>query len=172
MIEVDIPQETIQKAEQKSLEMGHLNNSITKGKGNVAGFIGELLVSNLTGWEVSNTYDYDLITGLGEKIDVKTKRTNYPPKDYYDCSIAAYNTRQKCDKYVFVRVKNDLSKAWILGQKQKEEYFAEARFLKKGDKDGDNKFTVKSDCYNLPIKDLDSLETSYDYRDPDCYSLD
>jgi hypothetical protein len=36
----------------------------------------------------------------------------------------------------------------------REEYFDTARFLKKGEKDGDNGFVVKADCYNVPIKDL------------------
>ncbi len=103
---------------------------------------------------MENTYDYDLVSDCGKRIDVKTKRTNYKPRDYYDCSIAAYNTKQKCDSYVFVRVLNDFSRAWILGEKGKSDYFKEARFLKKGQIDGDNGFRVKSDCYNLKISDL------------------
>ena len=41
MIEVIVTQDMLDKAHNKSEEMGRLNNSITKGKGNLAGFLGE-----------------------------------------------------------------------------------------------------------------------------------
>lgn len=153
MREVFISEEIVTKARDKASEMGELKNSITGGDGNIAGFIGEFLVAEMIGATVCNTYDYDLLLD-GERIDVKTKRTNYPPKPHYECSIAAFNTKQKCDCYYFVRVKNDFSKAWILGSYGKEDYFKDAKFYRKGDKDQSNNFTFKADCYNLPIYDL------------------
>lgn len=153
MLEVCVTQDFIEKAKAKSFEMGKLNNSITSGDGNLSGFIGEFIVAELIGAEVSNTYDYDLIWD-SLKIDVKTKRTNFTPKKNYECSIAAFNIRQKCDQYAFVRVKNDLSKAWVLGYYPKNLYFTDAKFHKKGDFDSDNGFTFKADCYNLKIEDL------------------
>jgi hypothetical protein len=154
MLEVSVSESIIEMAKVKSVEMGKLNNSITSGDGNLSGFIGEFVVSELIDAEVSNTYDYDLVTKDGIKIDVKTKRTNFTPKKNYECSIAAFNIRQKCDQYVFVRVKNDFSKAWVLGYYPKDLYFQDARFYKKGDLDPDNNFTFKADCYNLKIEDL------------------
>ena len=47
---------------------------------------------------------------------------------------------------------------WILGYKTKEEYFKEANFLKQGQIDPSNNYTVKADCYNLKIKNLHSIE--------------
>ena len=38
----------------------------------------------------------------------------------------------------------------------KEEYFNKATFLKKGDIDPSNNYTVKADCYNVPISELDN----------------
>lgn len=144
------------KAWRKAREMGKLNNSITSGDGNIAGFLGEEIANSVLGGEVTNTYDYDIVKD-GRKYDVKTKRCTGEPKNYYDCSVAAFNTRQKCDEYVFVRIENVKGKwgrAWILGHYPKEEYFKDARFLKKGQRDGDNGFKVKADCYNMAIKDL------------------
>ena len=80
------------------------------------------------------------------------------PKNYYDCSVAAFNTKQKCSHYIFTRILNDLSKGWVLGWMSKEDYFTKARFLKKGEQDGDNGFIVKADCYNLPIDKLHPIE--------------
>ena len=156
MVEIQITDEMLIKARRKAIDLGQLNNSIERGDGNLVGFLGELVAQKVLGGRVKNTYEYDLVLKDGTKIDVKTKKTSVAPKDYYDCSIANYNTKQDCDEYCFVRVKNTLDKAWVLGRISKEEYFKKARFLKKGDQDGDNGYTVKADCWNLQISELAS----------------
>ena len=104
--------------------------------------------------EWSNTYDYDILVD-GYKVDVKTKQTTVKPKPFYECSVANYNTRQLCDVYAFVRVLKDLSKGWYLGSIKKQDYFSKAVYLRKGDIDPSNNFTVRADCYNLRIQELD-----------------
>lgn len=144
----------MKRADMKSKEMGTLNNSIMNGTRNFVGFLGEEIMMDYLGIDSpSNTYDYDIVYN-GKTIDVKTKLTTVTPKLYYDCSIAAYNIKQKCDLYAFVRVHKNLKEAWVLGLKEKQAYLDESRFLKKGDKDGNNNFTVRADCYNLPISSL------------------
>ena len=163
MIEVTITENIVEKAQRKARSMGRINNSITKGAGNLAGFIGEEVVNLFVGGKINNTYDYDIVKG-DVKIDVKTKRCTSPPKAHYDCSIAALSTHQKCDKYIFVRVEwhknkpDEWKRAWILGEISKKEYFKKARWLKKGDIDKSNNFVVKADCHNLKISDLNPLE--------------
>ena len=147
----------IEQAEKMSKQMGQLNNSITKGKGNIIGFLGEIIVANYLNIILKNTYDYDLVY-KNKKIDVKSKRVTTPPKAYYECSIAALNTKQKCDLYVFTRIKNDLSEGWILGYLEKEKYLTDSKFLKKGEIDSDNGWKVLTDCYNLPINKLKDIE--------------
>tara|TARA_R110001632_G_C11096582_1_gene390537 strand:+ start:62 stop:535 length:474 start_codon:yes stop_codon:yes gene_type:complete len=154
MIEVSVTKEMIDKAELKDKEMGTLNNSIRKGAGNLVGFIGEQVALSIMGGSWSNTYDYDLVTEEGKKVDVKTKQTTVPPRSYYECSVAKFNTSQKCDAYAFVRVKNTLDTAWFLGVMDKQEYYKKATPLKKGDVDPSNNFTVRADCYNLKIEEL------------------
>ena len=154
MIEVEITDEMILEARGSAKELGRLNNSIEKGGGNLAGFIGEILVRETLGYKRESTYDYDLVDPKGLKIDVKTKRTTVPPKPDYDCSVAAFNTKQKCDKYIFVRILSDLSKGWILGEMYKKEYFDSARYMPKGKIDPANGFRVKANCYNVAIQDL------------------
>ena len=163
MVELEISEETLRKAKEKAEEMGRLRNSITKGLGNLAGFVGEEVLRNYIDGIESNTYDYDVVKG-GYKIDVKTKRTTVKPKDYYEASIAAYNTRQNCDIYAFVRVLQDFSKAWILGWEFKKDYFERARRLYKGQTDGSNKFKVKADCYNLRYSELRQFKTPQERR--------
>lgn len=160
MIEVDITPTMIERAETLSKDLGKLNNSITKGEGNIAGFLGEIIFADLFNADIKHTYDYDVVLKNGKRVDVKTKRTSVKPLPYYDCSIASYNTKQKCDEYAFVRIKYDLSKGWYLGKIDKELYFKKSRFLKEGDIDPDNNFKVRADCYNLKIQELEIEKSS------------
>lgn len=156
MIEIKITEDMKKRAWRKARQMGKLHNSITKGDGNIAGFLGEEIANVIVKGLINNTYDYD-ISKDGKTYDVKTKRCTGEPKDYYKCSVASYNTKQKCDEYIFVRIENVKGKwgrAWVLGYYPKDEYFKKAKFLKRGQRDGDNGFLVKADCYNMAIKDL------------------
>jgi hypothetical protein len=46
--------------------------------------------------------DYDFLAPNGKRVDVKTRSTNSPPKDFFDVRIPAYSFEiQKCDAYVF-----------------------------------------------------------------------
>ena len=140
-------------AKKLAKEMGSIKNSITKGEGNAAGFLAEIVVADLLGAQKKSTKDYDLITKEGKTVDVKTKRTNVPPKSYYECSIAKTSLHQNCDYYVFTRCLPD-GTLYILGDFEQDAYFVKARKLEKGQQDGDNNFIVKADCFNLPISEL------------------
>lgn len=159
MIEVKITKAMKDRAAQKASEMGEIRNSITKGEGNLAGFIGEEIANKLIKGKIKNTYDYDIVSDY--TYDVKTKRCTSPPKPYYECSVAAYNVKQRCDRYVFVRIEciDDIcTRAWVLGWIDKKEYFDKADRLVKGQVDPRNNFTVKADCFNLRIDQLNSFE--------------
>lgn len=159
MIEIkNIPDKAIQIAQEKAKKLGVLKNSIEKGDGNVAGFLGQLLVRLYLNGEDDETYDYDVVK---DKIryEVKTKRCKFKPREDYTCSVCAKNARQDCDYYVFVRVTYDYKNAWILGKKAAKSYLKESLFCKKGEKDPDSDFgwTFKEDCFNLKINQLDNL---------------
>jgi|TARA_Y100000310_G_C20098893_1_gene541770 hypothetical protein len=157
MIEIKLSQNIINKCRSRAKDIGKLKNSITRGKGNLAGIIGEYIVhKHLKNSKWENTYDYDLIH-KNKKIDVKSKRCNSPPLDFYECSIAETSLHQECDEYVFVRILNDFTKAWILGRMTQKKYFKTARKMIEGQVDPSNNFTVKTNCYNIPIKELNDL---------------
>jgi hypothetical protein len=167
MIEVKITEDMKKRAWAKSREMGVIKNSIMKGDGNIAGFLGEEVANVVIGGTINNTYDYDLVAEDGTKYDVKTKRCTSPPKPYYDCSVANFNTKQKCDRYVFVRIENKnrrWGRAWVLGWLTHDDYFKKARKLTKGQKDPSNGFIVRADCHNVAISELNKFE--------DCNELD
>lgn len=157
-IEVEITDVMINHARRKAKEMGQLQNSITMGMGNLVGFIGEevatyVLKQHNSNVKHINTYDYDILVG-DMRVDVKTKSTSVAPLPHYSNSVASFNTSQKCDVYAFVRVKKDLTTSWWCGVIEKDLFFKEAVFMKKGSMDDDNKYVVKADCYNLPISQL------------------
>ena len=153
MKEVKVSRDMLVKARDKAVEMGRLHNSILNGGGNLAGFIGELIVLKVLGGEWSNTYDYDILLGK-IKIDAKTKQTSVKPLPHYECSIAKFNTKQDCDYYAFTRVKKDFSVGWYLGVIDKHTYFDRAKYLQKGEIDPSNNFKVRTNCYNLAISEL------------------
>jgi len=154
VIEVVVTGNMLVTARDKAAEMGRLRNSITRGQGNIAGFLSEAIAQQVMGGELANTYEYDLVLSNGKTVDVKTKQTSVKPLDTYECSIAGLNTTQECDFYAFVRVKNDLSVGWFLGVYDKQQYMLDSTFMKKGTIDASNGYTVKSDCYNLKINQL------------------
>ena len=153
MIEVKVTEQMFLTARERAVEVGKLNNSILNGGGNLAGFIGEQIVLSVLGGEWINTYQYVLIIN-GYKVDVKTKQTSVKHLPHYECSITEVNSDKECDDYSFTRVKKDFSVGWYLGVMKKNEYFLQAKYLKKGEVDPSNNYTVRATCYNLTIDKL------------------
>ena len=162
MIEVEVTDEMLISAREKAKELGRLGRSITRGQGNLAGFVGEEIALSILGGRFDNivkNIDYDILLNDGTKVDVKTKRTSVKPKETYDCSINTYY-KQECDYYAFVRVHNDLHIGWFLGWYPRDKYYEDCTHHRKGDVDKSNGFVFKADAYNLPISELlNPLET-------------
>lgn len=145
-------------AEERSKKLGVLKNSITQGDGNIAGYIGQMLVKLFLDGEDVDCFDFDVLKD-NVRYEVKTKRCKFKPKPEYACSVCAHNIRQDCDYYVFVRVTNDYKSAWILGKKNAKQYLKESKYCKKGEIDPDSNlgWTFKENCYNLKINNLEVL---------------
>lgn len=170
-IEVVVTPEMMQRAEAKAEEMGELRNSIRRGQGNVAGFLGEEVVKSVfAGSAEQNTFQHDIVF---EEVsfEVKTKDRTVVPSLGYEASVANYNTRQRADFYVFTSLlRNKASKCYekgyVLGIIEKTEYFDKATFLQKGDIDPTNGWMVSADCYNLPYAALSRFESWRKESDP------
>jgi len=67
-----------EKAQSWANDIGRLPNSITNGRGNEAGRLGELALAEYLGVDLADKKDYDMIYN-GEKIEVKTKRRTVNP---------------------------------------------------------------------------------------------
>lgn len=150
------------RAKQRAEEMGALNYSITKGDGNVAGFLAEeMIIKRWPKTKLADTYDFDLVLGK-YKIEVKCKRqaSNQPPPQHYECSVSNYNTSQETDIYVFCRVNNEYTVGWIIGWIFKPDFYESAVFHRKGELDPANGFVFKGDCYNLSYSSLKEFKKS------------
>lgn len=152
-------------------EMGQLNRSLTRGRGNVAGCLAEIsLAEFLKADRVSNEkkefYNYDLLKDK-QKIEVKTKRRTKDPMSHYEVSIATTSLHQQPDVYAFVSITfgnkkgrglgavyTGIKAVWLCGFISREEFFDKAKFIPKGRFDTSNGFRAHHDMYNLPITDL------------------
>jgi hypothetical protein len=154
-----VSEATFKEAKRRFDNFPLINNSIRHREGGLVGYIGEALVLHLKGGEIKDTYDYDVIDRNGLKIDVKTKERKVAPLPHYNCTVAAFNTKQKCDRYAFVNVLKDMKTAWYLGSISKKEFYKKAVFRKKGEYDptapSHRPFRFTADCYNIPASELE-----------------
>jgi hypothetical protein len=140
--------------------MGKLHGSVTGGRGNAAGMLGEILVHKLVGGERVGhrcfAHDIELPNGL--TVDVKTGKGEKEPMPHYVARVYAAEDRRehlthKCDAYFFVRANTALSSAWMLGWMWADEFMAKAEFLPRGNVGPDGRLTY-SDEWLVPISDL------------------
>ena len=161
-IEVEYTQEDYEEALFRGRKLGHLKNSITKGKSNIWGMLGEKVVQKWVNGVLADTHDYDILSPEGIKLEVKTKKTTLrqPPKAHFECSVCNHNLKQKCDMYVFVRISTarNCKKAWICGCVPKDYFMENARKFNKGDTDPSNNYKVHASCHNMNIGDLFPLK--------------
>lgn len=169
----------VEQAQSKAKKLGRINNSILKGGGNAAGYLGEEAVAAYIGAKITSCdkgndkYNYDIIAKDGRRIEIKTKRRTVDPLDYYDVSVAKTSVHQRPDLYIFVsinfenmmmengkRVYRGIKNIWIVGQAEPEDYFARAKIWKAGEIDNNNGFKTHVDMYNLPISEIEPLDDS------------
>ena len=168
ILEIPFTEEMVKSAKRKAKALGRIRNSILKGKGNFAGYLGEEAVAAYIDAEIisnnsgEDKYNHDLIK-KGRRIEVKTKRRTVPPKLFYDVSVAKTSAHQQPDLYIFTSIQfsgTTPEKIWILGQKDRDDYFSTAKLWRRGDVDASNNFVTHQDMYNLQIKELDILDDS------------
>ena len=155
----------IEKAQDWAKYLGSINNSITKGGGNLAGRLGELALANYLGVCVEDHKDYDMIYN-GEKIEVKTKRRTVPPQPNYDVSVPATSRHQRPDRYAFISMEFEdktargyyyhVESIYLVGDMAADKYFDMATEWRCGDEDESNGFVALADMFNMRISDLDN----------------
>jgi hypothetical protein len=176
--ELRFTEDMILRAKQKAASLGSINNSILRGAGNLAGYLGEEALAPRIGAKiVSNNrgldkYNHDLLCGTKlpacceKRIEVKTKRRTVMPKHYYDVSVAKTSRHQRPDIYAFISLEFQratkghpkkyygLKSIWLCGFMPSDEFWRRSTLWKKGRVDKSNNFKTHVDMYNLAIEDL------------------
>ena len=157
VIEFNIPDWMYAEAITRSNKLGILNNSITEGQGNVAGYVGQQAFVQLFDGKDVDTFDYDIMHPNLNRVEVKTKRQNVNAlRLNYEGSISNYNPNQNYDHVAFFRVNWEQRKGWFCGFTTKEGFDKLSRDMTRGkiDKQSSNNFEVKANCKNIYYSQL------------------
>lgn len=162
MIVITPTPEQKRQARKEAKEVGVLRNSITRGRGNGIGAMGEILSAEyLKGERVGMvTFSHDIVLKNGIKIDVKTSKANiHPPLPHYVARVygseeQAEKLADKCDVYFFVRCSDALSVATLIGWLPTKKFFEKALFTPRGHIHPDDKKLTYSDEFTVPISEL------------------
>ena len=148
-----------------------LNQSFTKGAGNMTGALGEIITKDVWSDKLrfpnKPSYEYDLeIINSNVKVDVKSKRisNHVVPRADFKVSVSTNGKgiTQECDWYVFCFITKDESTGYILGWCKKDRYLKESIFKNKGDIDDigivlNKGWKFFNAGYHILIKDLDDI---------------
>lgn len=151
------------------------NNSFTHGKSLIFGTMGEIsalwfLNANTPSQSLKFHYviknrNYDILSelrGAKKTIEVKTKRTTVIPTPDFLCSVGILSKVQQFDYLVFMRVREDMSEAYMLGVIPRSEFYQKAKFYKKGDLEPGTTFEFVEDNYSVRVSDLHDISHIYD----------
>lgn len=169
MIEVQITDRQKQLAQER-LEKFHFDagkglSKFGSEKGRTLyGYVGEQIVLDFFGIPSPNdeSYEFDLLY-KGKRLEVKSISCKFRPLPHYLCTVNSFDLggvhRQEADYYIFVRIINDLSKAWMLGFMPCKEFFEKGIFVAKGSEVVPGLEFKKANATVLPISKLSPIES-------------
>lgn len=154
MLEIPLTKDVILWAWEKSKAVGIINAHRPSPVSTFVGAIGEKIVLDNLGIcaEEQSRINYD-IKYKGKRVEVKTKTTSVKPKPHYEAVVSESAIKQSCDYYAFLRLKNDLSVAWLCGYVSKFDFLEKAQFIEKGRNLGHRVQTWNQ--YIMEIQELD-----------------
>ena len=183
-------QKHIDKARIKAGELGALNNSITDGFGNFAGYLAEEVVADYFGMEIiscnsgRDKYHNDLQKN-NIKFESKTKQRLVLPKPHYQATIARTSLHQNAEYYIFSSVEFKDFEVTSAGQKKyhnprsltiigfisKGDFLKKAVFQKKNKTDisydpvwgGKTLYTAKRDQYHIRHNELTQAKELFNF---------
>jgi hypothetical protein len=161
MIIVEPSAEDRKQARSEAKKMGVLRGSISRGRGNEIGMLGEIVVQReVGGSRVGDlNYSYDITLPNGLTIDVKTTKASGVPQPHYAARIyGAESSKEKlctkCNVYYFVRCNQQMTLAVIVGWLPARQFIERAIFLPKGSVDPNDGKLSFADEFVLPISEL------------------
>jgi len=92
------------------------------------------------------------------KVDVKTIRTNYPPKSNYNVDLSSAQASLDSDIYAFVFYNEKNNKFTIAGALPRDDYLRKAVLKREGETERDGSFTYACDTYIVKVSELKPIE--------------
>lgn len=161
VVEIKLDYDTRMLLNKEAKEIGVLNGSMTHGRGNLTGVVGEFGAHYiLGGTRVGHErFSHDIELDNGMTVDVKTGTAKYAPLPHYAVRIyAPLEDREKlatkCDAYFFLRTDRACSIIWGLGWLYADEFMQKATFLPMGSVNPSDGRRSPRDEFVLPISDL------------------
>ena len=160
MIEVIITSDILEEAKKRNEEyyarFGDAGTHRTnKQRQRMTGYLAEACI-RYTFPEIKYSDDYfvDFILD-SSTIDSKAQGCNSKPLDFYSATLYEEQKNRDTDYYIFSRVKNDFTVAWICGIASKTKFFQIATLKEAGHKT--NNFTYDQSRYELEYKKLGDM---------------
>jgi hypothetical protein len=145
----------------KTIQSSNLSKFGSEKKRILEGYIGERIIMDYLNIKNNiDEYDYDLLSNKGKRLEIKTVSCKFKPKKDYLCTVNSHKAngvhKQNADYYIFLRILNDYSLAWILGYYSCEDFFKDGLFIEKGKDFGKFKF-IKANATVLEINKLNKF---------------
>ena len=160
MIDVIITPEILSEAKKRNEEyfnrFGHSGTHRTnKERQRMTGYLAEACIHNkFPQIKYSDDYFVDFVLD-SSTIDSKAQGCNSRPLGYYSATLYEEQKNRDTDYYIFSRVKNDFSMAWICGIASKKKFFQIATLKEAGTKT--NNFTYDQSRYEVSYDKLGNL---------------
>jgi len=156
----------ISRARREARKMGVLANSVTKGRGNFTGMLGEIMFhAHYGGTRVghkSKTCDVVLDSKL--TVDVKTQTTHTALED--DCVVRIYAPwesadwlKTKCDVYFFIKIQRKTHLSGFVGWMHADEFIEQAEFTPSGSQNPFDGRRARSEEFSMHSSDLQCLDS-------------
>lgn len=130
---------------------------LNKDRQRMTGYLAEACVRSLfPEIEYSNSDVVDFVFN-NMTLDSKAQGCNSKPLDYFSATLYEEQKSRDTDYYIFSRVKNDFTVAWICGIISKSNFFNVAKFAPAGTKT--NNFTYDQSRYEIQYKQLEDITT-------------
>lgn len=124
--------------------------------------VSETIVSKVFGWKKQESYEWDLITPKGKKVDVKCRGVkSVPTKGYYEAGVHKYSD-QDCDFYFFTRVDKEKRRCYLLGYMSKRDFIKKSHKVKSGSVGEDSGKKFEYEMKQIYLRDLKWSDKVYD----------
>lgn len=153
--------EAKQRNEKYKIKYGNIGtHRLNKYRQRMTGYLAEACISDR--FPHIQYSDNDIVDFVVENtlIDSKAQGCNSKPLEYYSATLYEEQKNRKADYYIFSRVKNDFTIAWICGIISKTNFFEKSKLIPAGTPN--NNFVYDQSRYEIKYNQLDDISIFMD----------